>query len=572
MSIHIPLSDSQPLRKRQRARKACLPCRQRKRKCDSEFPCSMCTSYAYQCQYATDDGPASASVETLGSRQAHASPVSISHDRSRDARPLARAITSVAKPSSDLGFLDPLRRRFQGMHSVTAFPRSLGLDFQSANPPRLHSFAYNCGIRVEGEGISHADLRSIISKDDFRRFADVYFETVHPLFGALGQRQLLENSEQFWNQTVAASAFEAVIAGVAALGSFFSARPGYAREAELVQHAKGILEDQTFQPTIDHVSAWILRTLYLRSTARPHVAWLASCTTMHIAESTGLHHEVDQLTLTDPHDAQDAARFQGVCESVREVFWTAWRNNKMVSLEYGRSCVSLSNITCRLPNRGAPDAHLHAIVELISGDSAEPQDPELSSMLEKAGQIPDSHPFVSMSKADLCMSLYRHHRLLKLSIDRADVLKIIDIGNRAIAAALKLAEESKFWWNVLCTVFQYVCVLLAIDTADSLSNVANALGVLEKIASLLGTHMGHEAVNTAKVLLRDSMRKKRAEVEMLERADVTVAESSVGAGMTNLEEMDINWDMLLDPWYMSNFSGMASLGDGSTIGKLDTVR
>lgn len=43
--------DTQPPRKRQRARKACLPCRQRKRKCDVQYPCSMCTTYGYQCQY-----------------------------------------------------------------------------------------------------------------------------------------------------------------------------------------------------------------------------------------------------------------------------------------------------------------------------------------------------------------------------------------------------------------------------------------------------------------------------------------------------------------------------------------
>lgn len=36
---------------RQRSRQACIPCRQRKRKCDGRLPCSTCTGYGYECRY-----------------------------------------------------------------------------------------------------------------------------------------------------------------------------------------------------------------------------------------------------------------------------------------------------------------------------------------------------------------------------------------------------------------------------------------------------------------------------------------------------------------------------------------
>jgi hypothetical protein len=39
---------------RKRARKACIPCHQRKRKCDAEYPCGMCATYEYNCRYADD--------------------------------------------------------------------------------------------------------------------------------------------------------------------------------------------------------------------------------------------------------------------------------------------------------------------------------------------------------------------------------------------------------------------------------------------------------------------------------------------------------------------------------------
>jgi hypothetical protein len=62
-----------------------------------------------------------------------------------------------------------------GLHSMMAFPRTLGLDFQSSNPPRVHSFAWNCGIRPEEQEMAHGDLRDIVSKEDFGKFVDVYF-------------------------------------------------------------------------------------------------------------------------------------------------------------------------------------------------------------------------------------------------------------------------------------------------------------------------------------------------------------------------------------------------------------
>ncbi len=84
----------------------------------------------------------------------------------------------------------------------------------------------------------------------------------------------------------------------------------------------------------------------------------------------------------------------------------------------------------------------------LSGSSSS-QKPDIPGTLAKLLQIPDEHPFVSMSKGDLCMSLYRHVRLLKLPIDKNDILSIITIGNNATNAAWQLAQEQRYWWNVL---------------------------------------------------------------------------------------------------------------------------
>ncbi|KAE9368763.1 hypothetical protein N431DRAFT_428521 [Stipitochalara longipes BDJ] len=549
--------DQPPPRKRQRARKACIPCRQRKRKCDVQFPCSACSAFGYTCQYPADDGPSAPFVD-----KSHASHVSSNSPTSpyghspnkaaRIERPPRDETPESPESTVDQGILDPVKTRYMGLHSVMAFPRNLGLEFQSANPPRVHSFAWNCGMRPEESGSSHINLKDLISREEFGRYRKVYFETVHPVFGILDQEIFARTAEQFWNEATSDhSAFEAILAGVVALGSFFSASLGHPRELEIVQHAKNILEDPVIsrRVSIDQVSAWVLRTLYLRSTTRPHMAWLASNIAMHLAEATGLHHEMDAVVLTTDPSSQFVPNESGR-EQARRLFWSAWMANSMISYEYGRSSTSLNNITCKQPSLAQGDytALLISLGQLIPRESLD-AGPDIQHTLPKIQQIPDDHPFVSMSKADLCMSLYRHHRLLKRPIDKKEILQIISIGNTATEAAYKLAQANKFWWNVLCTVFQYVCVLLAIDSLESLAQVQNAMCTIENIAGQLRTHVSTEAVNTLKILLRDSMRKKRQEVQLLETAD-----SDLGVNTSNesgnMESVDINWDALLDPWYV----------------------
>jgi hypothetical protein len=92
------------------------------------------------------------------------------------------------------------------------------------------------------------------------------------------------------------------------------------------------------------------------------------------------------------------------------------------------------------------------------------------------------------------------------------------------------------------------------------------MGTLDKITSLLNTHLAKEASTTAKVLLRDSMKKKRQEVALLEAADTGEV---IG---TAVENFDIDWDALLDPWSMSQFATQGfSMMSGDTRGGFVTT-
>lgn len=172
---------------------------------------------------------------------------------------------------------------------------------------------------------------------------------------------------------------------------------------------------------------------------------------------------------------------------------------------------------------------------------------QLLQALAAVHESPNAHPFLSLTKGDICLSLYRRLRLLNHTLDKNVVLQIIDIGNTALSAAYALVKLDQAWWNVLSTSFQYVCVLLAIDTPESLSHVATAMKTLDNITQILGTHIAFEAQKTAKLLLEDSMKKKRQEIQQLEQA------THQRSNLETTHLLDIDWDALLDPSDTLNF-------------------
>jgi hypothetical protein len=70
----------------------------------------------------------------------------------------------VSPSALNHGMLDPFKSRFVGQNSAIAFARNLGVELQSQNPPALHSFGWNCGIRPEENVETHEKLLTIISK------------------------------------------------------------------------------------------------------------------------------------------------------------------------------------------------------------------------------------------------------------------------------------------------------------------------------------------------------------------------------------------------------------------------
>ncbi|KAI7529829.1 hypothetical protein KC317_g20246, partial [Hortaea werneckii] len=154
--------------------------------------------------------------------------------------------------------LDPVKTRFVRANSAIAFPRILGMDMESESIPRLHSFAWHTGIRAEPLDDAVV-LNSLLTWPECQQYAKPYFTIVRPEFGLLEEPEFMEQAAARFSNPGGSHDVDAVILGVAAIGSFFSMNP-HPKETEFVFGARDVLVQRglSHSPSSNSVAAWIL--------------------------------------------------------------------------------------------------------------------------------------------------------------------------------------------------------------------------------------------------------------------------------------------------------------------------
>ncbi|QGA18382.1 hypothetical protein EYB26_006067 [Talaromyces marneffei] len=556
---------------RQRSRYACAPCRQRKRKCDGKFPCSTCTGYGYECHYSSGgaesnttgvSGPTAQISKQVGPGSAKrklsdagldgdsASPRTTVRHKPKPAsgsRGFGDEVATINKDrvatSAANGLMIPSKCRYIGRHSAVAFPQWLGKNLQSRSPPRVHSFAYNTGIRKELPYSVTFHIQDYITWAEVHDSLDIYTTVIDPVFGFVDIEDLRLKSHDHWNGKDQGSNFEALISGVIGLTSLFSEALCESRELRVIQHAKDILDDPftARYPRLATIQAWILRVIYIRSTSRPGTAWLYSCIMMHLCETIGIYKE------REAHEGIEGnyslAQFRDICARVMMV---ARCLHFIISYEHGRSTVDVGPVLeHNIIRRGEHDLtlQLHTLVKtlpsddttIISNQDHPTRRQELTTALTSLISTPTTHEFFSLIKTDLCFCIYRRLRLLDLGIKQDQLTQIIQAGKKALPASRILILRNHPWWNTVGTVFQFICVLLAIDSSESLGTIPEVMETLATIAKHLKTHLADEALGTARVLVRSMTEKKRRDAATLEKTTNPETYVAPSATPTNTE-------------------------------------
>lgn len=491
---------SPPSGKRLRAKQACEPCRLRKRRCDGQNPCNMCHQFEYKCYF--EKHPRKRSKLVQHDAEAHSQP-----------EPLKRSSSDLAvkpePPKEDRPSLeDTTKLKSMEANSGIAFTRLLGLRLDPSSGPKLFTFGWNlgsCSYSVP----QIPPITSYLAAQQMFILARLYFDHVHPLYGFLDEDWVIEQLSLRWSSPNACTITDHMLANIAAVGTLFSDGSLNVVLPQLVNISNLALVETSIKqpPSLVDVQSWVLRCLYLRATDSPHAVWMATCSTMHLIESVGIHQESSNTALHPPADEHLYDP-----ELRRRTFWIARMLNTWVSFEYGRTRVALRGINCQLPTPSDGDyttdfINLYSLSCFLEPERSS-QAAQWEDFLRQLDEYKARHDGIMLSKANLTLCGYRRMRLASPNPSIETMNRIISIGLSGLESARRMAKDNKPWWHVANVPFQVICVFLAMDTRESLVHISEAMRTLEYVVGHFNTVAMQEALKTARFLVRLSKKRK----------------------------------------------------------------
>ncbi|KAH7408839.1 hypothetical protein BKA64DRAFT_383101 [Cadophora sp. MPI-SDFR-AT-0126] len=542
------MADSSSSCKRVRIRKACTACSSRKRKCNGAHPCDACTAYGYTCWYRQDGRGAHPTLDLAGKKR-HGNSLK-SAGRGSVSPGDANTLQDAQLESSRLKSDDSLEENsypYVGSHSSISFPRFLGLQLQSQIIPELQPFAWNLEIRDMPPRTARLSICSLISIESARNQVDSFFQSQSPACGFLDQESFLECCKKHWAGENQGLPFEALIGGIIGLASILSPMASRQQEFSIVKHTESILTDHAViaQPSLELLAATVLRGLYLRATATPHITWLQSCTAMHIAESLGLHENTNSPTRGE--NILWTAQVQSC------LFWTVCAGNRLISHELGRSPVIIQKVTREYPFPLSDTSSSAVLCRLcctlpIRDISGEPDDEQarLADFLRILQSTTIDQPYLQLVAADVCFCLYRRIRVNRFIVTESQGRSIVLVGRGAVQAANQLIQQGKPWWNLLSTLFQFACTLISLDCLDSLVDLRDTLKAISLVSSHYPGSKIVQALSTLRILIRASKQRKEKQLAYLQ----AVEESGFGGEEDPQENIT---EEAFDPFLRSAF-------------------
>ena len=478
--------------KRKRSRLACKPCRERKRKCDGADPCITCTQWGYECYYAARRGPATPD-------------------------PPAKPVPAPSTVESD--HYGRVRRRLEA-NSGAAFVRKLGLEIDPIKAPKLNLFGWNVGARqVSSPQLNATSALSIVeitSLEHMKSLGQVYFDKVGPCYGFIDHRQFFERLDTRWKSPLTPSIYDSILGGVAALGCLFSQRHATITELHLVRSARSTLDNHHLSdpPSIDLLTGWTLRSIYLRMTDSPRSTWLASSTLMHLVEASGLHPEsTSDLVPRAQCDPDLRKRLVGLAHHLNA--WT--------SFDLGLSRVSFQNNDLPLLPSPKPGDYTAEVLGLLPVSvSLDPgrleEETDLTSTLSKVLDGSHTQPPSVLAQCNLVLCILRRIHSQKLDISSRLAEQVLALLKKGLDCARSMVMECSPWHQVANVPFHIICVLLVMDTRSSLGMLPEAMQTLGLVASTCDTESMRKAYSAACLLVRIHQQRREDDIAVFGEA------------------------------------------------------
>lgn len=479
-----------------RSKKACISCRDRKRKCDGELPCSYCIRTHHECFYQetrrTRSTPRKRSSEDPSSREGQSS----STDE--------RTQLQLLEANSPAVFVQRLAIR--GETPSIALP--------------VHCYAYNLGFDADVNFLPNViGLTELVTKREMARLANVYFAQISPVYDFIDCIAVEQAIITRWNDPVPWNGVDSLLLGIAALGCVFdkgSHINGPNLERQLVYSARMTLEysSQLAQPHVNHVVGWLLRVIYLRINSTPHATWMASCTLMHMIETSKLHFENDTESILFQYSSDYCPP-----EERRKIYHVARLFNIWVSLDFGKSQIDLRGASTQPPQTSwtTEQRELYLVSVLLTSTEHYYDLCELESALRKVCELQPSPPMLQLLQCNIALCTFRRAISLEKSLPAWAQDLILDLMRTSTGIVEGLVAQSSPWWHVLNIPFQIVCVLLLMDRPRALETLDDALRTLHTVATHYDTQMAKEAYDVALSLVQQHRDQRSEALSILDR-------------------------------------------------------
>ncbi|KAF1928522.1 uncharacterized protein M421DRAFT_62702 [Didymella exigua CBS 183.55] len=572
---------------RQRQRIACDPCRERKRKCDGSRPCNMCLGYGYECVYrsaprsrrsqrvtsrsvtvATQEGSPSISAQTPSRLLERQHQHEMLPDRHQDdiEQSLERL---VEEPRRQIEQGPPCYLRSVESNSGAAFVRlltvSLNSSSSSVSPIRMLGWNLFLGER-QAVLSTHAELLSnVLSEVDMQHLADIYLEKFHPCYGFVDKESLLRSISNTWNGRSRSDAKDAMLSGVAAIACLFSNSQDSATEQTLVALAKRLLDPSITGAPSKHLAiAWLLRTVYLRLTAKPEEAWMASCNTLHVIDATISINRIGTSSLpVSIHEPQDVPDIQtNLCGVAQHL-------NIWLSYDLGRSRVVLPTLDAfpLFEKPGEYTAELLGLLpysEVLDPTNKLSSESLLATLVEVLRRDHTEPPSV-LAQCNLTLCIYRRIHSAKSDVPDRVMHNVFNMMQKSIRAVHSAIARGLPWHHVANIPFQLLCMLLAMDTPQSFGLLGEALSCIIAVNEGYPTEATREAVTAARTFLQ--LHRKRRETEVQNHTNMLSLYPFVDTELPQNQDALLDADVLQESWWFNEFMAHPDmLGSGIDFG------
>lgn len=485
-----PPAAKQPIQRRKRSKLACMTCRDLKRRCDGSHPCGTCVRFEYECTYHTNK----TRKATKWSSDVPDQPNVSRHIIKEAESPVAQSAPAPTTSSTQARMLEA--------NSGSAFFRNLARKLDPKRNPRKHTFAWNAflGSRQDNFIPTARPITHILSQAQMRELAVVYFEKIDPTYGFIDKNAILQQIQHRWTTAYDQSLDDAVLCGIAALGCLYSQVEASQVEIDLIESAKLLLEQSVYlSPSAVGVTAWLLRVVYLRVAGTHYAAWMASCTVMHMIEGAGLNIErADESTFVNDHLDVDNERR-------RRLMAVALHLNIWMSFDMGLTRVTLPNSPMAMPSVRDGD-FTRELMELLPlsvelDPERKPSIADLQFALDTVLARTHSCPSSTLAQCNLTLCLCRRLRSMEAPLTDIILEQVLKITSKGVQAAQTMLDVRTPWHHMAYVPFQIVCVLLAIDTVSSISQLRDAMQCLKNISAVYNTRAVQEALKTARSLV-----------------------------------------------------------------------